>query len=114
MNEHAGLSLRAYARHREALGLSGGTEGAVRKAVKTLRITPGPDGRIFPDTADAQWAARTMIMPRMVVAPGREQRLIATLRAKARGLGFPPAEVARLESVLFDALYRTGTSSEED
>ena len=44
------LSLRAYARHR------GMSEGAVRVAIKTGRITKNDDGKIDPVVADEQWA----------------------------------------------------------
>ncbi|KZK84887.1 hypothetical protein PsAD13_01420 [Pseudovibrio sp. Ad13] len=54
-----GLSRRAYAAHRKALGLSGGGESAVRKAIQSGRITIEADGSIDPAKADAQWAAST-------------------------------------------------------
>lgn len=59
------MSLREYARHREAAGLTGTTLGAVQKAIKTNRISTIPDEqgrpRIDPAVADIQWAARTDI-----------------------------------------------------
>ena len=48
-----GVSIRAYARGR------GCTEGAVRKAIATKRITPNPDGTIDPERADQEWARNT-------------------------------------------------------
>ena len=48
-----GISIRAYGRHR------GVSDAAVRKAIKTGRITPEPDGTIDPQKADAQWTANT-------------------------------------------------------
>lgn len=54
-----GLSRRAYAAHRKARGLTGGTDAAVRKAIATGRIDVEPDGSINPARADAQWAAAT-------------------------------------------------------
>lgn len=48
-----GLSIRAYARHR------GVSDAAVRKAIKTGRITPEPDGTVDPVRADAQWERNT-------------------------------------------------------
>lgn len=54
-----GLSRRAYARHRKDLGLIGGTDAAVRKAITAGRIDVEPDGTINPAKADAQWAAST-------------------------------------------------------
>jgi hypothetical protein len=48
-----GISIRAYARQR------GVSDAAVRKAIKTGRITPEPDGTIDPVRADAQWQRNT-------------------------------------------------------
>ena len=48
------LSQRAYAQHR------GVSHEAVRKAIKTGRISPQPDGLIDPVVADAQWDANTL------------------------------------------------------
>lgn len=47
------LSMRAYARHR------GVSEGAVRKAVTTGRITANADGSIDVQQADEQWQRNT-------------------------------------------------------
>ena len=49
----AGLSQRAYARHR------GVTHRAVQKAIKAGRITTNSDGTIDAARADAQWTANT-------------------------------------------------------
>lgn len=54
-----GLSRRAYAAHRKARGLIGGSDAAVRKAIATGRIDVEADGSINPSRADAQWAAST-------------------------------------------------------
>jgi len=43
------LSIRAYAKHR------GVSEGAVRKAIKSGRITKNENGKIVPTIADKQW-----------------------------------------------------------
>jgi hypothetical protein len=48
-----GVSLRAYARHREA------SDTAVRKAIKSGRIQTEPDGTIDVDKVDKQWALNT-------------------------------------------------------
>lgn len=55
----AGLSLRAYARHRRDLGLPGGTLSAVQKAVRDGRISLGRGGQIDPAAADADWEEHT-------------------------------------------------------
>ena len=48
-----GVSIRAYARAR------GCTEGAVRKAIASKRITPNPDGTIDPERANQEWSRNT-------------------------------------------------------
>lgn len=48
-------SIRAYARHRKELGLSGGTHTAVRAAIDAHRIALDRDGTIDFDKADAMW-----------------------------------------------------------
>jgi len=48
-----GVSIRKYARQR------GVSEAAVRKAIKSGRISKEPDGTIDPDKADAQWDKNT-------------------------------------------------------
>lgn len=57
------LSRRAYAAHRKRKGLPGGTDGAVRRAIKDGRLSKRvltPDGRIkSAKAADAEWLAST-------------------------------------------------------
>ena len=48
-----GMSIRAYARRR---GIS---DAAVRKAIKTGRVTPLADGTINPERADLEWELAT-------------------------------------------------------
>ena len=48
-----GVTLHAYARMR------GCTEGAVRKAIASQRITPNPDGTIDPERANQEWTRNT-------------------------------------------------------
>jgi hypothetical protein len=55
----ARLSRRGYARHREARGLQGGTDRAVRKALATGRIHLEADGKIDAAKADRAWQATT-------------------------------------------------------
>jgi|SRR5689334_15596878 len=52
------LTKRAYAKHREEK-YGSCSESAVRKAVKTGRISTRPDGKIDPAVADRQWARNT-------------------------------------------------------
>ena len=58
-----GLSGRGYARHRKELGLSGGSETGVRKALAEGRISLEPDGSIDPAKADALWGANSSRSP---------------------------------------------------
>jgi hypothetical protein len=53
------LSPTAYARHRKARGLPGGTHVAVLKALRAGRIEQTPDGTIDPAQADAAWTVNT-------------------------------------------------------
>lgn len=54
------ISLRAYAAHRKAAGLSGGSLRAVQVAIAAGRVTADADGKIADAAqADAQWAATT-------------------------------------------------------
>lgn len=55
------LSLRAYGRSRRARGLPGGSLAAVQKAIAQGRITP-IDGKVDPEVADIQWAAKTDVV----------------------------------------------------
>lgn len=85
----AGLSLRAYARHRKARGLDGGTHEAVRYAIKTGRITALPDGRIDPEQADAQWEQTTS--PRATAIGSHPVQGARRLPALGRQAGAHPA-----------------------
>lgn len=60
----AGVGIRAYARHRKAAGLAGGTHRAVQVAIKEGRLKKSltPDGKIADvDLADMEWAATTHV-----------------------------------------------------
>lgn len=54
MSEHRRVSQAEYARHRAALGLSGGSRAAVHKAVAAGRISI-EGGLIDPERADVEW-----------------------------------------------------------
>ena len=64
---NAPMSLRAYAKHRKALGLIGGTDTAVKKAIESRRIVNGvtADGQIIAEIADAEWGRNTGPRPRV-------------------------------------------------
>jgi hypothetical protein len=67
----AGLSIRAYGRHR------GVSHTAVRKALATGRIVAGEDGKIDPALADSQWATSTNLSkPRNSVIGVPKQRRV--------------------------------------
>lgn len=68
-----GLSIRAYARHRQAKGLPGQTDTAVRKAIAAGRIKLGADGLIDPATADAAWGRSTDPAKQQQPPPRRER-----------------------------------------
>jgi superfamily I DNA/RNA helicase len=51
------LSIRGYARHRNC------SPAAVRRALKTNRISTTPDGRIDPNVADREWRENTQPRP---------------------------------------------------
>ena len=99
-----GISIRAYARNRRARGMSGGSDAAVRKAIRTGRIMLNSDGTVDAERADREWAARTLTRMVLPVVP-KEQRLLASLRARARALGFAPLELEYLMSSAYDAIY---------
>lgn len=56
------MGLREYARHREELGLAGGTHRAVQVAIRDGRLVKAlmANGKINAVVADAEWAAVTM------------------------------------------------------
>ena len=105
-----GISIRAYARSRRARGLSGGSDAAVRKALRMCRITANPDGTIDPHRADLEWATRTLPPMAPAVTP-KEQRLLAALRGKARALGFAPLGLEYLMAAAYEAVYGIDGSS---
>jgi hypothetical protein len=78
------LSIRAYARHRAAKGLTGGAHQVVRVAIARGRLSASltPDRRQIADAdaADAEWAANTTIGPRKLDATvALEREIIASL-----------------------------------
>src|SRR5206468_996898 len=56
----ARLTRIAYAAHRKARGLPGGTLRSVQHAIADGRITIGPDGKLDPAEADRKWRNNTM------------------------------------------------------
>ncbi len=87
-----GLSQRAYARHR------GVSEMAVRKAIKSGRITPEPDGTIDPEKADREWDANTDPAQQR---GKRTQALGAKTRVKTKPV--PKAALRAVDETLGDA-----------
>jgi len=94
VSKAAPLSVRAYARHRKALGLEGGSDTAVWKAIRDQRIVEGVTTvngkkRIIAEVADAEWErntpprpktqsshrTRTRITPSTGSAPGQARQI---------------------------------------
>ena len=67
VSKAAPLSVRAYARHRKALGLDGGSDTAVWKAIRDRRVVKGvtADGKIIAEIADAEWERNTGPRPKV-------------------------------------------------
>ncbi len=87
-----GISIRAYARHR------GVSHTAVRKAIRTGRITPEADGTIDPEKADREWDAQTDPAQQR----GRQaQALGAKTRVKTKPV--PKAALRAVDETLGDA-----------
>lgn len=106
-----GLSIRAYAQHRAALGLPGTSHTAVRKAIAAGRITPEADGTIEPERADVQWAGQTD--PAMQRGAAAQARAADTARATARGMVGKPVPQSAIDAVQ-DTLRETGTDPEPE
>src|SRR3990170_2091827 len=87
----APMSLRAYGRHRKALGLEGGSHEAVRQAIIDRRIVDGvtANGKIIVEIADAEWERNTgprpnerpraRAKPGIAGAAGQPQRAVTQL-----------------------------------
>jgi hypothetical protein len=99
----AGLSIRAYARHRKV------SHTAVRKALADGRITARADGTIDPAAADQQWATSTDLakprnsvtgVPKKRRVPGAPSDPLGTLGSGAGEAlnGAPAGDAARLVS----------------
>ena len=98
---NAPMSLRAYAKHRKALGLDGGSHVAVRKAIRDHRVVEGvvADGKIIAEIADAEWERNTAPKPQarprpkarsMVAAPSTSPRTGSTTGATRQVAPPPP------------------------
>lgn len=74
-----GISIRAYARQR---GIS---ESAVRKAIKSGRVTPLPDGTIDAARTDRQWSNNTDQAKKKPVANEAIQSVRETVDAPSTG-----------------------------
>ena len=86
---NAPMSLRAYAKHRKALGLEGGSDAAVRKAIRDRRLVASvrPDGKIIAaEVADAEWERNTGPRPNDRPRPRTRTRIAST--------SGPPRQVA--------------------
>ena len=100
-----GISIRAYARHREARGLPGASDTAVRKAISSGRISKEADGSIDPARADAQWAGQTD--PAKQRGQASHQRAAATAKVSANETATKPVPQSAIDAVQ-DTLRETG------
>jgi len=85
VSKTAPMSLRAYAKHRKAQGLDGGSHVAVRNAIRDQRIVEGvtADGQIIADVADTEWERNTPPRPN-VRRPHRLNPRITSAPAQTR------------------------------
>jgi hypothetical protein len=84
----ANLSLRAYARHREANGLPGTTHHAVAKAIEASRLIKSvvrKNGRVFinPVVGDREWAENSMATSQGIQKTTRSKPVKADSKRKA-------------------------------
>jgi hypothetical protein len=100
-----GLSIRAYAQHRAALGLPGASHTAVRKAIQAGRVTPEADGSIDPARADTQWAGQTD--PAKQRGQASHQAAAETAKATAAAPGVKAVPQAAIDAVQ-DTLTEAG------
>jgi len=77
-----GISIRAYARSR------GVSDAAVRKAIKTGRVTPESDGTIDPARANREWVRNTNVAQQRGATKAVPNEAISSVR---EALGEPPA-----------------------
>ena len=71
--EKTGLTSQAYAEHRRANDLPGGSRWAVTKALRDGRITRNEDGRLNPVASDAAWERNTDPTKQTTKNEGAEQ-----------------------------------------
>ena len=93
VSKTASLSVRAYARHRKALGLDGGSDTAVWKAIRDRRVVKGvtADGKIIAEIADAEWERNTGPRPHERPHPRARSRIAAsTTRQVASSVASSP------------------------
>ena len=84
-----GISARAYGR------LTNRSEGAVRKAIKTKRISTLPDGSIDPETANREWVQNTFAGQTLAkAARAAEKQQPAPAAAPPQAYMAPAAEPA--------------------
>lgn len=111
------LTQAEYARHRKALGLSGGSREAVRKAVdkKTISVF-GEKGLIDPELADVQWTRNTRARVSPQAQAGATPDLLAgavAVQADAPSTPAPAAVSPALTSGYTDARARRETADAE-
>jgi hypothetical protein len=87
-DDSKGLSIRAYAEHRRALGYRGANTSAIQKALQSGRIRSNTAGRIDPARADAEWERATVPPNRELDRPAPAPAAAAVaVAAKGSGRG---------------------------
>lgn len=89
-----GLSIRAYAKHREEQGLTGASPWSVQKALKEGRIHKTADGKIDPVAADREWEQNTNPTMRRQAA-STEATSSKNGSSNAPGITVPPLAQSR-------------------
>jgi len=98
MNTSKGLSIRAYADHRKAQGLPGGSKWSVTKAIRDGRITRNQHGKINPDAADRQWETNTdpaQVRDHKAMSNNAKQRLRSQGQSVPSRPGIPSYQESR-------------------
>ncbi len=97
MSDLVNMTIRAYAAHRRAAGLPGGSKRAVEIALARGRITRNERGKIDQARADAEWLAHTKVHYRPLQAPAQAgiadglNRLAAAVERIAQAVEGPAA-----------------------
>jgi len=98
MDMSKGLSIRAYADHRKARDLPGGSKWSVTKAIRDGRITRNQHGKIDPAAADRQWDQNTdqaQVRDHKAMSNNAKQRLRSQEQSGPSRPGIPSYQESR-------------------